>query len=573
MRTSKYPLFTLKEISKDTEVISHQLMLRAGLIRQVASGLYTFLPTGMRVLRKIEKIIRKEMNNIGAIEIYMPMVHPAEIWQKSGRWQEYGPELLRFNDRSNSKFVLAPTHEELITDIMRTELSSYKELPLIFYQIQTKFRDEARPRFGMIRTREFIMKDAYSFHINQESLQNTYTLIYNAYDLILKKLGLNYRVAQADSGSIGGKISHEFHVLANTGENIFFSSKPRTIISSLQYSNHQLLKKIHIPKNKNITSVMKDYSISLDNVIRTILVKANKKSSYKFIALLIRADQELNILKTEKLDVVDKPLTFASQKEVHVLTGIDMCFLGPIKLAFPLIADKSVITLRNFCAGANIESTYYIGINWNRDLPLPQIADICNLTYNSSSYSINNIKNKNFTLHRSIEVGHIFQIGSKYSKAMNTTVQNKFGHHQNLYMGCYGIGLSRIIAAIIEQHHDVNGIIWPKIISPFELAILPINFHKSNNVKTFAENIYTLMSTHGIDSIIDDRNIKIGVMLNDMELIGISNLIIISDRNLANNTVEFITRCKDKKEISMIHIKDINNFIFNKIKNDLLSPI
>ncbi|WWP01647.1 MAG: proline--tRNA ligase [Candidatus Dasytiphilus stammeri] len=571
MRTTQYPLFTLKKVSSQTELISYQLMLRAGLIRKLASGLYTWLPLGIRVLRKLENIIREEMNNIGALEIFMPILQPAELWQDSGRWYEYGPELLRLLNRSGRNFVLSPTHEEVITDLMRKILNSYKQLPIIFYQIQTKFRDEARPRFGTIRSREFMMKDAYSFHYDSHSLQETYMKMSNAYSRIFHKLNLNYRIVQADAGCMGGNFSHEFQVLTTSGENTIVYSNMSDYASNIDlaeafpYPNQcpnatKLMLKIESKNDKNLTNLMEKYQISREKIIKTLVVKATNKSGHKLVALLIREDHELNLLKLEKINMVAKPLKFANEEEILSLTGgAGSNYLGPINLPIPIIADRSVMVLNDFCAGANIDGQYYIGINWIRDLPLPQVADLRKVRSGDPSPDGQGL----LKMHASIEVGHIFQIGTRYSENLKFKVHNNDGRHP-LYMGCYGIGISRLIATIIEQNYDDRGIIWPNVIAPFKIAILPVNFYKSTKVKTIAENIYSLLCLHQIESLIDDRNeSNLGVMFADMELIGIPHIIIISERNLNHDEIEYQSRSKNEKY--MIKIKDIIDFLLKKI--------
>ncbi|WWO99230.1 MAG: proline--tRNA ligase [Candidatus Dasytiphilus stammeri] len=571
MRTTEYPLFTLKKVSSQTELISYQLMLRAGLIRKLASGLYTWLPLGIRVLRKLENIIREEMNNIGALEIFMPILQPAELWQESGRWYEYGPELLRLLNRSGRNFVLSPTHEEVITDLMRKILNSYKQLPIIFYQIQTKFRDEVRPRFGIIRSREFMMKDAYSFHYDSNSLQETYMKMYNAYSRIFNKLSLNYRIVQADTGCMGGNFSHEFQVLTTSGENkIVYSTMSDyaaniDLAEAFPYPNQcpnatQLMLKIDSKNDKNLTNLMEKYQIPREKIIKTLVVKAKKQSGHKLVALLIRKDDELNLLKLQKINMVAKPLKFANEEEIMILTGgAGSNYLGPINLPIPIIADRSVMVLNDFCAGANIDGQYYIGINWIRDLPLPQVADLRNVRSGDPSpdgYGL-------LKIHSSIEVGHIFQLGTRYSENLKFKIHNNDGQHP-LYMGCYGIGISRLIAAIIEQNYDDRGIIWPNIIAPFKVAILPVNLYKSTKVKIIAENIYSLLCIHHIDSLIDDRNeSNLGVMFADMELIGIPHIIIISERNLNHDEIEYQARSLNEK--IMIKTKDIIDFLLKKI--------
>ncbi|MFP3014344.1 MAG: proline--tRNA ligase [Arsenophonus sp.] len=570
MRTSKYFLFTLKDTPTDSSVISHKLMIRAGMIRKLSSGLYYWLPTGVRVLRKVERIIREEMNKIGAIEIFMPIVQPADIWQKSGRLNQYGPELFSFVDRNERHFVLGPTHEEVITNLIRNDITSYKHLPLNFYQIQTKFRDEARPRFGVIRSREFIMKNAYSFHSNQNSLQETYEEMYLAYSTILKRIGFNFRTVQADTGSIGGNISHEFQVLSDSGEdNIVFS------ISSDYAANIELAEAICLTKNRDsptedmriidtpnvntIAELVSQYNLSIKKTVKTLIVGATKESGYKLIALLIRGDHELNEIKAEKHPLVSSPLRFATKEEIYEILQTSPGSLGPVNLPIPLIIDRSVAIISDFSAGANIDYKHYFGINWERDLPLPDIYDLRNVVDGDPSPD----GNGTLKIKKGIEVAHIFQLGTKYSKAMKATVQNECGHNQIITMGCYGIGITRIIAAAIEQNHDDKGIIWPDAIAPFQVAILPINMHKSYRVKMIAKKLYYDLQLNGIDVIFDDRKERPGVMFADMNLIGIPHMIVIGDRNLNDNKVEYKQRRYNNNEF--ININELINFLKSKI--------
>ncbi|MGP1952706.1 MAG: proline--tRNA ligase [Arsenophonus sp. ET-KM2-MAG3] len=566
MRTSQYLLSTLKETPADAELISHKLMLRAGMIRKLASGLYDWLPTGVRVLRKIEKIIREEMDRAGAIELYMPMVQPANLWKKSGRLDQYGPELLRFIDRAKQSFVLGPTHEEVITELIRKEVISYKQLPLNFYQIQTKFRDEIRPRFGVIRSREFIMKDAYSFHINQNSLQQTYAIMYAAYNIIFTRIGLKFKVVKANTASMGGNISHEFQVLADSGEdNIVFST------ASGYAANIELAETIYLTEkpakptedmrlidtnnSKSITELIDQYNLSIKKTVKTLIVSAAKESGYKLVALLIRGDHQLNEIKAKKHPLVANPLRFATKEEIHQILKFNSDSLGPINLPIPIIIDRSVASISDFSAGSNIDHKHYFGINWHRDLPLPDVYDLRNVVEGDLSPD----GKGRLQIKHGIEIGHIFQLGTKYSKIMRADVQDENGHNQSLMMGCYGIGITRIIAAIIEQYHDDKGIVWPDIIAPFQVAILPINMHKSYRVKEITEKIYFDLKINGIDVIFDDRKERLGMMFADMELIGIPHIIIISDHNLHNNKVEYKHRQNDEKKL--INFSEIIDFM------------
>ena len=570
MRTSKYLLSTLKETPADAEVISHQLMLRAGMIRKVASGLYTWLPTGYRVLKKVEQIVREEMNKIGAIEVLMPVVQPADIWQESGRWEQYGPELLRIKDRGNRDFVLGPTHEEVITDLIRNEVSSYKQLPLNFYQIQTKFRDEVRPRFGVMRSREFIMKDAYSFHTSQESLQATYDDMYAAYSAIFSRIGLDFRAVRADTGSIGGSSSHEFQVLADSGEDDIVFSTESDYAANIEMAEAlaptatleaatEVMKLIDTPNAKTIDELVTQFDLAIEKTVKTLIVKASKESGHEFVALLVRGDHTLNEIKAEKLDIVASPLEFASEEEIRSAIGAGPGSLGPVNLTLPIIIDREVAVLSDFSAGANIDGKHYFNINWQRDVALPRAADIRNVVEGDLSPD----GKGTLLIKRGIEVGHIFQLGTKYSQAMNATVQGEDGQNHVMIMGCYGIGVSRIVAAAIEQRHDDRGIIWPEAIAPFTVAIIPMNMHKSEQVQQTAEKLYAELQDLGIEVLFDDRKERPGVMFADAELIGIPHTIVIGERNLTNGEVEYKHRASGIKE--MIKIENLIDFIKNKM--------
>ncbi|ENG6287873.1 proline--tRNA ligase [Yersinia enterocolitica] len=571
MRTSQYLLSTLKETPADAEVISHQLMLRAGMIRKLASGLYTWLPTGVRVLKKVENIVREEMNNAGAIEVSMPVVQPADLWQESGRWEQYGPELLRFVDRGERPFVLGPTHEEVITDLIRGEINSYKQLPLNFFQIQTKFRDEVRPRFGVMRAREFLMKDAYSFHTTQESLQETYDAMYAAYSKIFERMDLNFRAVLADTGSIGGSASHEFQVLADSGEDDIVFSTASDYAANIEFAEAlapsapravatEDLRIIDTPNAKTIAELVEQFNLPIEKTVKTLMVHAHEESGHKLIALLVRGDHELNEIKAEKLPQVAKPLTFATEEEIRAIIGAGPGSLGPVNLPLPVVVDRSVAVMSDFGAGANIDGKHYFGINWERDLPLPQVADLRNVVEGDISPD----GKGTLQIKRGIEVGHIFQLGTKYSEAMKATVQGEDGRNQVMTMGCYGIGVSRVVAAAIEQNHDERGIIWPDAIAPFQVAILPMNMHKSFRVQALAEELYTTLRSHGIDVILDDRKERPGVMFADMELIGVPHNIVIGDRNLDSEEVEYKNRRAGEKQ--MIKTSEIIDFLLSQIK-------
>ncbi|GBU11516.1 prolyl-tRNA synthetase [Enterobacterales bacterium] len=570
MRTTQYLLSTLKETPADAEVISHQLMLRAGMIRKLASGLYTWLPTGLRVLRKVENIVREEMNNACAIEVSMPVVQPADLWQESGRWEQYGPELLRFVDRSDRAFVLGPTHEEVITDLIRGEISSYKQLPLNFFQIQTKFRDEVRPRFGVMRSREFIMKDAYSFHTTQESLQETYDAMYAAYSKIFNRMGLDFRAVDADTGSIGGSASHEFQVLASSGEDDIIFSTGSDYAANIELAEAvapaapraaatEELRQVATPNAKTIAELVEQFQVPVAKTVKTLMVHATEESGHQLVALLVRGDHELNEVKAEKLQHVASPLTFATEAEIRAIVNAGPGSLGPVNLPMPIVADRSVAVMSDFSAGANIDGQHYFGINWERDLPLPQIADIRNVVEGDISPD----GQGTLLIKRGIEVGHIFQLGTKYSEAMNATVQGEDGRNQVMTMGCYGIGVSRVVAAAIEQNHDDRGIIWPDAIAPFQVAILPMNMHKSFRVKDVAEALYQTLREKGIDVILDDRKERPGVMFADMELIGVPHQVVIGDRNLDAQELEYKNRRTGEK--LMIKQSDIIEHLLSQI--------
>ena len=546
MRTSQFPLNTIKETPADAEITSHKLMIRAGLIRKLAAGLYTWLPLGLRVLRKVEKITREEMEKAGALEVLMPALQPAELWQETGRWEQYGPELARLKDRHDRDFCLGPTHEEIITDLARNELKSYKQLPITYYQIQTKFRDEIRPRFGIMRSREFIMKDAYSFHLDQPSLQQTYDLMYQAYTNIFTRLGLTFRAVIADSGAIGGAISHEFHVLAESGEDaIAFSTesnyaanieKAEAIMPEGKRSEASLpLKLEDTPGRHSIEDVCQFFDISSQQCLKTLIVKADNEQG-NLVALLLRGDHELNTLKAEKIAGIASPLTFATDEEIKQTIGCEPGSIGPIDLKIPIIIDRSAVLLSDFVCGANQNDKHYSGVNWERDLALPkQIEDIRLIVGGDPSPD----GKGELTIARGIEVGHIFQLGSKYSEAMNAAIINEQGKNQTMLMGCYGIGISRIVAAAIEQNHDDNGIIWSANLAPFQVVLCPMNMHKSVRLREAAEILYQQMLDAGLDVLFDDRKVRAGFMFSDMELIGIPHRVVLGDRGLDNSQVEY----------------------------------
>ncbi len=570
MRVSKLLLATLKESPSDAEVISHKLMLRAGMIRKLASGLYTWLPLGLRVLRKVENIVRDELDKAGAQELLMPATQPSELWKESGRWDQYGPELLRIQDRHGRDFCFGPTHEEVITDMVRNELRSYKQLPANFYQIQTKFRDEIRPRFGVMRSREFLMKDAYSFHIDEASLAETYKDMHASYCHIFDRIGLDYRPVQADTGSIGGNASHEFHVLADSGEDDIAFSSDSDYAANIELAEalattderpaaQQDMEIIDTPDCKTINELVEQFKIAIDKTVKTLIVKADEESEQSLVALLIRGDHELNEIKAEKLTGVASPLCFATDEEIIKSIGAGPGSLGPVNLPIPCYIDRSVAVMSDFSAGANIDGKHYFGINWERDVNLPTIVDIRNVVEGDPSPD----GKGSLSIKRGIEVGHIFQLGTKYSEALKATVLDDQGKATVMSMGCYGIGVSRVVAAAIEQNHDDKGIIWPEAIAPFQVVIIPMNMHKSDTLKPVAEKLYSDLLSAGIDVLFDDRKGRAGIMFADMELIGIPHRIVLGDRSLEKGMVEY--KGRRDSESTDVAVDNIIQFIKEKI--------
>ncbi|VAW91503.1 Prolyl-tRNA synthetase, bacterial type [hydrothermal vent metagenome] len=567
MRVSQYLLSTLKETPADAEIISHQLMLRAGLVRKLASGLYTWLPLGLKVLRKIENIVRQEMNQAGALEVLMPTVQPAELWQESQRWEQYGAELLRIKDRHSREFCYGPTHEEVITDLIRNELQSYKQLPANFYQIQTKFRDERRPRFGVMRAREFLMKDAYSFHIDEQSLQETYQLMHQTYCKIFDRIGLNYRPVEADSGSIGGNSSHEFHVLAQSGEDAIAFSNASDYAANIETAEALALESttedpveistVETPNKNTIEEVSQFLNVSSDKCLKTLLVKGVDDT---VVALVLRGDHALNEIKAEKIASVFSPLQMVSDEQVVQVANCESGSIGPVGLSIKIYADRSALNVSNFVCGANQTGKHLVGVNWGKDLEQANSVDIRNVVDGDPSPD----GKGQLSIQRGIEVGHIFQLGTKYSKAMNATVLNENGKAVTTTMGCYGIGVSRIVAAAIEQNHDDSGIIWPKNIAPFSVVIIPLNMHKSKEVASAAETLYQSLIDSGIDVLLYDKKERPGVMFADMELIGIPFRVVIGDRGLKENTVEF--KCRTESESTDITLDKIHDHIINTMK-------
>ncbi len=543
MRVSQFPLSTLKETPSDAEIISHQLMLRAGLIRRLASGMYTWLPLGVRVLRKVERIVREEMEKVGCLEVLMPGVQPAELWQESGRWEEYGPELLRLNDRHNREFCLGPTHEEIITDLARRELASYKQLPITWYQIQTKFRDEIRPRFGVMRSREFIMKDAYSFHMDQQSLQQTYDIMHQAYTNIFTRFGLDFRPVMADSGSIGGTGSHEFHVLADSGEDAIAFSSGSNYAANIEKAEAQAPQgerpapseektTVETPGKHSIEEVTTFLKIDTSQCLKTLIVEGAEEGSV--VALILRGDHELNEIKAEQLEQVASPLCFASEEQVKAAAGCAPGSVGP-DLNITVIADHSAAHAANFVCGANEDGKHLQGVNWGRDLAEPATADLRNVVEGDNSPD----GEGTLSIVRGIEVGHIFQLGTKYSEKLQATVLNENGSKQVMTMGCYGIGVSRVVAAAIEQNNDDNGIIWPQNLAPFDVALAPINMQKSERLAEAAENLYKELTDAGLEVLMFDQKERLGSMLANIELIGIPHRLVLGEKGLDKDAIEY----------------------------------
>ncbi|MFP4160572.1 MAG: proline--tRNA ligase [Ectothiorhodospira sp.] len=546
MRVSQFPLTTLKETPADAEVVSHRLMLRAGFIRRLASGLYTWMPLGLRVLRRAEAIVREEMNRAGALELLMPAVQPAELWQESGRWDQYGPELLRLKDRHARDFCFGPTHEEVITDLVRREINSYRQLPLNLYQIQTKFRDEIRPRFGVMRAREFIMKDAYSFHADEESLQQTYQAMHAAYSRIFRRCGLDFRAVQADTGAIGGQGSHEFHVLADSGEDDIAFSDEGDYAANVELAEArpalqerpaptETLRMVDTPGVRTIADLTRDHGLPVEKTVKTLVVAASEETHTQLVALIVRGDHELNPLKAERLPQVAAPLRMASEGEIRAVIGAGPGSLGPVNLPIPCVVDRSVALMTDFAAGANQDERHLFGINWDRDTPLPPVADLRNVTEGDPSPD----GRGRLMIRRGIEVGHIFQLGEKYSRALEATVLDEQGRNRTLAMGCYGIGVSRVVAAAIEQNHDDRGMIWPEALAPFQVALCPINAHKSQRLREAVDALYEQLCAEGLEVLYDDRGARPGVMFADMELIGIPHRVVLGEKGLDAGEVEY----------------------------------
>ena len=573
MRSSRFLIATLKETPSDAEVISHQLMLRAGMIRKMASGLYNWLPMGLRVLRKVEKIVREEMNKSGAMEVLMPVVQPAELWEESGRWQQYGPELLRMNDRHDRPFCLGPTHEEVITDLIRNEIRSYKQLPANFYQIQTKFRDEIRPRFGVMRSREFIMKDAYSFHTSTESLQETYDVMHATYCNIFTRLGLQFRPVLADTGSIGGAFSHEFHVLAESGEDDIAFSNASDYAANIEKAEalppstpraaaQHVMQEVATPGKHSIEEVSQFLNVSPQQTVKTLIVlgEVREDKTQPLVALVLRGDHELNEIKAEKLTGVAAPLTLAPEARIKAELGVGIGSIGPVGLKIAVIVDHSAAHLSDFVCGANKDGFHLTGVNWERDAIAPLVADIRNVVTGDPSPC----GKGTLEIKRGIEVGHIFQLGTKYSEAMKAKVLDVNGKEQTMIMGCYGIGVTRVVASAIEQNFDENGIIWADSIAPFHIAIVPINMQKSPAVAAKCEELYAQLQELGFDVLLmDEDKARLGTMLADTDLMGIPHRIVVGDRGLEAGSIEYKgRRDAEKQEVA---VGEILSFLQSRI--------
>ncbi|MCK0745701.1 proline--tRNA ligase [Chromohalobacter nigrandesensis] len=573
MRASQLLISTLKETPADADIVSHQLMLRAGMIRRLSSGLYTWLPLGLRTLRKVENIVREEMNRAGAQEVLMPAIQPAELWQESGRWDQYGNLLLRIRDRHERDFCYGPTHEEVITDLVRNEIRSYKQVPSNFYQIQTKFRDETRPRFGVMRAREFIMKDAYSFDIDQAGLQRSYDAMYDAYIRIFTRLGLDFRAVEADNGDIGGTGSHEFQVLADSGEDAVVFSTSSDYAANMEKAEalpvplgetperaapQEELRLVDTPHARTIATLVEQHGLPIEKTLKTLMVHAAEDG---LVALLVRGDHELNEVKAENLPEVAAPLTMASEAEIRQAVGAGPGSLGPVNLKMPLIIDRSVALMSDFGAGANIDGQHYFGINWERDVALPKVADLRNVVEGDPSPD----GKGTLAIARGIEVGHVFQLGTKYSTAMNATVLDDNGQAMPLLMGCYGIGVTRVVAAAIEQSHDAAGIIWPNTIAPFEVTLVPMNAHKSERVREYAETLYQQLINAGVDVLIDDRDLRPGVKFADQELTGIPHRVVIGERGLDNGELEY--KGRRDSEVTMVPADTMLDFLRQRLSS------
>jgi prolyl-tRNA synthetase len=567
MRLSQFFLSTSKEAPAEAELLSHKLMLRAGLIRRLGSGLYTWMPLGLKVLRRVEAIVREEMNRAGALELFMPAVQPAELWQESGRWEKFGPQMLKIKDRHDRDYCFGPTHEEVITDIARKEIRSYRQLPVSFYQIQTKFRDEIRPRFGVMRAREFIMKDAYSFHADRTSLEQTYQTMYDTYGRIFTRLGLKFRAVAADTGAIGGSGSHEFHVLADSGEDAIAFCPNSDYAANIEMAEAiapasprpgpvKAMEKVSTPGVGTIEEVVAYFKTGPEHTVKTLIAMGSDGP----VALLVRGDHALNEIKATKLPEIGDEFRLATEAEVRAATGASPGSVGPVGLTIPVIADRAVIAMGDFICGANDEDYHLTGVNFGRDLPEPKVADIRNaVAGDPSPDGVGTLE-----LCRGIEVGHVFQLGTKYSQALSATFLDKDGKSQVLEMGCYGIGVSRIVAAAIEQNHDEKGIIWPQTMAPFLLVITPIGYQKNKVVNETADKLYRELTEAGVEVLLDDRDERPGVMFADAELIGIPHRLTIGDRGLQEGVLEYQNRRDAAAQ--KIPVTNAIDFLLEKLK-------
>ncbi|MEX2497495.1 MAG: proline--tRNA ligase [Wenzhouxiangellaceae bacterium] len=557
MKTSAFHLATLREVPADAEIVSHRLMLRCGMIRKLTSGIYSWTPLGLKVLRRVERVVREEMDAAGCLEMLMPSVQPAELWRETDRWDNFGPLLLKMTDRAGREYAFGPTHEEVITEFARAELRSYKQLPVCFYQIQTKFRDEIRPRFGVMRAREFLMKDGYSFHVDEASLDDFYQVMYKTYSRIFERLALKFKAVIADSGNIGGATSHEFHVLTDSGEDQIAHVPGGRFAANVELAEavapderrqpSEEMRKVDTPDAKTIEQLVDQFGLPVAKTVKTLVVHAADDQPTTLIALLIRGDHELNAVKAEKLPQVASPLTMATEAEIRDAIGAGPGSLGPVNLPIPMIIDRAVAAMSDFGAGANIDDKHFFGINWERDTALPEVADLRNVVAGDPAPD----GSGTLELIRGIEVGHIFQLGTKYSEAMNAVVMDEDGRAAHPWMGCYGIGVSRIVAAAIEQNHDDAGIIWPEPLAPFSIAILPLNHQKAHRVREKAEALYEQLTAAGVDVLLDDRPLRPGVMFADAELIGIPHVLVIGEKGLDKGIVEYRRRGGEEGEIAI----------------------
>jgi len=561
MKTSAFHLQTLREVPSDAEIASHRLMLKSGMIRKLTAGIYTWTPLGLKVLRKVEQVVREEMDAAGCLEMLMPAVQPAELWQETGRWEDFGAQLLKMHDRAGREYAFGPTHEEVITEFARAELRSYKQLPVCFYQIQSKFRDEIRPRFGVMRAREFLMKDGYSFHLNESCLDDFYQVMHRTYSRIFERLGLKFKAVAADSGAIGGATSHEFHVLAESGEDLIAHVPGGSYAANVELAEAittgqraapgEQMRLVDTPEAKTIEQLVAQFDLPIEKTVKTLVVHAAEGSGAELVALLVRGDHQLNAVKAEKLKQVRAPLTMATEAEIRAAIGAGPGSLGPVKLPIPMVVDRSVAAMADFGAGANVDDKHWFGINWERDVPLPEVTDLRNVITGDPAPDGSGA----LELIRGIEVGHIFQLGTKYSQAMNAVVMDEDGRAVHPWMGCYGVGVSRIVAAAIEQNHDERGIIWPEPVAPFQLAILPLNHHKAHRVRELAESLYEKLRAAGVEVLLDDRPQRPGVMFADAELIGIPHVLVIGEKGLDQGIIEYRKRGGDGREVALDEVE------------------